>query len=99
MIEKDKKGISLRRQCELLNVSRSSLYYTPSLETEENLQILCFMDKQYLKTPFYGERRLLSVLQGEGYRINIKRLRRLMKVVRWRTLYPQRKTTENFAPK
>jgi putative transposase len=93
MIEKRKKEISLRRQCLLLNVSRSSLYYTPSLETEENLQILRFMDAQYLKIPFYGERRLLSILRDAGYGINIKRLRRLMKVVRWRTLYPQRKTT------
>jgi len=51
------------------------------------------MDSQYLKTPFYGERRLLSTLRGKGYRVNIKRLRRLMKVVRWNTLYPEKRTT------
>jgi putative transposase len=74
-------------------VSRGSLYYTPSDETEENLSLLRILDHQYLKTPFYGERRLLSILRDLGYRLNIKRLRRLMRVVRWRTLYPKPRTT------
>jgi putative transposase len=93
MIEKDKDELSVRYQCELLGVCRSSLYYTLSVETDGNLEILRFIDVQYLKTPFYGERRLLSILRREGYCINIKRLRRLMRTVRWRTLYPQRRTT------
>jgi putative transposase len=93
MIEHGFDDTSLRRQCTLLNVCRSGLYYTPSEESGENLHILRFMDGQYMKTPFYGERRLLTILRQEGYRINIKRLRRLMKTVRWRTLYPKRRTT------
>jgi putative transposase len=52
-----------------------------------------FLDAQFLKTPFYGERRLLTILKQEGYQINIKRLRRLMRKVRWSTLYPSRRTT------
>ena len=66
MVEKEEE-VSVRHQCELLGVCRSMLYYTPSVETEENLEILCYMDTQYLKTPFYGECRLLSVLRREGY--------------------------------
>lgn len=93
MITKELEKLGLRRQCRLLGVCRSGLYYTPSDETEENLQIMRFIDAQYLKTPFYGERRLLSILRQEGYRVNIKRLRRLMQTVRWRTLYPKRRTT------
>jgi putative transposase len=93
MIEPKLLESSVRRQCTLLGVCRSGVYYTSSLETEENLSIMRYLDAQYLKTPFYGERRLLSILQQEGYCINIKRLRRLMRVVRWRTLYPQRRTT------
>jgi len=93
MIDNEFQGVSIRRQCALLDICRSGLYYTPSTETEENLSILRFLDAQYLKTTFYGERRLLSVLRKEDYRINIKRLRRLMEVVRWRTLYPERRTT------
>src|SRR5215469_3972527 len=93
MIGHELSDSSIRRQCTLLAVCRSGLYYTPSVETEENLEIMKYLDSQYLKTPFYGERRLLTILQQEGYRINIKRLRRLMQVVQWRTLYPQRRTT------
>jgi len=93
MVDNETTGISIRQQCTLLDVCRSGLYYTPSVETDENLDILRFMDSQYLKTPFYGERRLLSILRQDGYRVNIKRLRRLMRVVRWNTLYPGRRTT------
>lgn len=93
MIEHGSEAASLRRQCTLLGLCRSGVYYTPSVETEENLDIMRYMDAQYLKTPFYGERRLLTILRHEGYRINRKRLRRLMQAVRWRTLYPKRRTT------
>jgi putative transposase len=93
MIEEGLAYSSVRRQSTLLDVCRSGLYYTTSVETEENLRIMRYLDAQYLKTPFYGERRLLSILQQEGYRVNIKRLRRLMRTVRWRTLYPKRRTT------
>lgn len=53
MIERESDSISVRRQCELLSLHRSGLYYTPSTESEENLAIMETMDKQYLKTPFY----------------------------------------------
>jgi len=93
MLKRGIKGSSLRHQCDLLSICRSGLYYTPSVETEENLNIMRFLDAQYFKTPFYGERRLLSILHQAGYEINIKRLRRLMQVVRWRTLYPKIRTS------
>jgi putative transposase len=93
LIESHSEETSLRHQCFLLDICRSGLYYTPSAETEDNLSIMRIMDAQYLKTPFYGERRLLTILRQSDYRINIKRLRRLMQVVRWRTLYPKRRTT------
>ena len=51
------------------------------------------LDRQYAITPFYGQRRLLAWLETEGCCVNIKRLRRLMELVRWRTLYPKRRTT------
>jgi len=93
MIEREISHSSIRHQCDLLALCRSGLYYTPSIETEKNLEIMRFMDAQYLKTPFYGERRLLSILRQEGYSINVKRLRRLMRVTRWQTLYPQSRTS------
>ena len=93
MISNEATTSSVRQQCTLPGVCCSDLYYTQSVETGENLGIMRFLDAQYPKTQFYGERRLLSILHQEGYRINIKRLRRLMQVVRWRTLYPERRTT------
>ena len=93
LIDNDSADFSIRHQCHLLGICRSGLYYIPGTETEDNLSIMLFLDAQYLKTPFYGERKLLSILRQSGYIINIKRLRRLMRVVRWRNLYPERRTT------
>ena len=93
MIDSALKEPSVRRQSQLLSVCRSGLYYIPNVETEENLEILLVLDAQYLETPFYGERRLHAMLRARGYLINMKRLRRLMKIVCWRTLYPKIHTT------
>lgn len=93
MIQSIKKDLSIVKQCELLGVSRSGLYYHPVKESAENLAIMRMMDEQYFKTPFYGTERLLVLLVVLGYRINRKRLRRLMRLQGWQTLYPMRTTT------
>ena len=93
MIERDHSKLSVVRQCELLTVSRSGFYYTPAPESEENLAIMRFLDQQYLDTPFYGVERLLVLLVACGWLINRKRLRRLMKLQGWQTLYPRPRTT------
>jgi putative transposase len=77
----------------MLLLHRSGLYYKPRSESFENLSIMRFLDEQYLLTPFYGVERLLALLQRKGYHINRKRLRRLMRLVGWQTLFPQTKTT------
>jgi putative transposase len=93
LIEKDHKELSIVNQCELLQVGRSGLYYQPVKESEENLKVMRFLDEQYLHTPFYGVERLLVLLLLAGYPINRKRLRRLMKLQGWQTLYPAARTT------
>jgi len=93
MIDKELPKPSIRRQCELLSVCRRSIYYEPRVESEENLAIMRILDAQYLETPVYGERRLLAMLILLGFKLNVKRLRRLMKLVCWRTLYPKKRTT------
>ncbi len=93
MVDRGNEELSIVRQCKLLSVSRSGLYYTPSVEQTENLSIMRILDEQYLKTPFYGVERLLVVLSLLGYQVNRKRLRRLMKLVGWQTLYPEVRTT------
>lgn len=85
--------LSLTKQCDLLKIHRSGLYYKPSLETDENLEIMRKLDEQYFKTPFYGVLRLTALLQQEGYKINEKRTRRLMKLIHWQTIYREPKTT------
>jgi putative transposase len=77
-VEPEHADLSIRRQCELLGVSRASWYYQPVEESKENLRLMRLMDKQYLRTPFYGSRRMTVWLQNQGYAVNRKRVRRLM---------------------
>jgi len=85
--------LSLTKQCDLLTIHRSGLYYKPLSECDENLGIMRKLDEQYFKTPFYGVLRLTALLQHEGYKINEKRTRRLMKLIHWQTIYREPKTT------
>jgi putative transposase len=57
LVEPEHAEISLRRQCELLGVNRSSLYYQPAGESQENLMLMRLIDEQYTRRPFYGSRR------------------------------------------
>jgi len=93
MIDRDDETVCVSRQCSLLSIHRSGLYYKPREESLENLAMMRFLDEQYLHTPFYGVERLLALLQRKGYRINVKRLRRLMRLVGWQTLYTEARTT------
>ena len=85
--------ISLVKPCELLTINRNFLYYEPVHESVENLSIMRLLDEKYLETPFYGYRKLTVYLQSKGYLINKKRVRRLMKMINWQTIYRAPKTT------
>lgn len=87
--------LSLVRQCELLNLHRSLLYYQPSEVSSEDLAMMALMDKQYLKTPFYGYRKMTIFLQKEGYNVNHKRVRRLMKLMRIEAIYARQNTSKS----
>ena len=93
MVEVEKNDLSIVKQCELLSLHRSRYYYEPMAETAENLIIMRWLDQQYFDTPFYGVLRLQVLLVGLGYKINAKKIRRLMKLVGWRTLYQAPRTT------
>ena len=93
MIDRDDQSVPVSRQCSLLSLHRSGHYYKPRSESSENLEIMRILDEQYYQTPFYGVERLLALLQQKGYRINRKRLRRLMRLMGWQTLYPQTMST------
>ncbi len=91
MIERN-DVLSVRRQCALLGLPRSTLYYTPLPEAEEDLCLKRLIDEQYLRTPFYGSRKMRECLQRPGCEINRKRVQRLMREMGIQALYP-RKTT------
>lgn len=93
MIENGHTKLSVSRQCELLEISRSSLYYNAVEEGIANLSIMRLLDEQYMRTPFYGYRKLRVWLTSNGYVTNEKRLRRLMKKMGWRTIYRAPRTT------
>lgn len=93
LIDKEDHTISLTRQFELLSIPRSSYYYTPCREKKENLEIMRLLDEQYFHTPFYGVNRLHAWLLSQGYALNKKRLRQLMSLTGWKTLYPEKRTT------
>jgi len=90
-IEPNHKKIPICRQCELLGLNRSSLYYKPSGETEYNEQLMRLIDEQYVKTPFYGIDKMTAWLGREGHKVNHKRVRRLMRQMGLEAVYPRKK--------
>ncbi len=84
---------SICRQCELLDLNRSSYYLSQATAPEEDLLLMRRIDEQYLKTPFYGSRRMAVTLSGPEEPINRKRVQRLMRVMGIEALHPKPRTT------
>jgi putative transposase len=91
LVEPGHVEISMRRQCELLGINRSGLYYEPVQESEENLRLMRLLDEQYTRTPFYGSRRMTEWLATVGDRVNRKRVSRLMGLLGIEAVYPKPK--------
>jgi hypothetical protein len=66
LIEPAHMELSVAKQCALLNVGRSGLYYSPVKESEENLAIMRLLDEQYLKTPFLWGGKIIGFIGGDG---------------------------------
>lgn len=91
MIERNHPKITIKRQADLLSVNRTSVYrksVEPG-ESAENIQIMHEMDRLYSKWPFFGYRRITVKLREQGYDVNRKRVRRLMRVMGIQAIYPQ----------
>jgi putative transposase len=86
--------ISVRRQCELLGVSRSGFYYDPVSESQKNLTLMRLLDEQYTRTPFYGSRRMREWLATQGHEVNRKRVSRLMALMGIEAVYPKPKLSQ-----
>jgi len=90
-VEPSYKKITIARQCELLGLNRSRLYYKATGETDYNEMLMKLVDEQYVKTLFYGIDKMTKWLRLEGHRVNHKRVRRLMRQMGLEAVYPHRK--------
>ncbi len=81
MVDVANPTLSVRRQGELLGLNRSSFYYQAAPESALNLQLMRLIDEQFLRTPFYGWRKMTVYLRRLGYAVNGKRVRRLMRLM------------------
>lgn len=86
--------LSMVSQCNLLGLHRSGLYYQPVAVSDEDLVLMALLDKQYLKTPFYGYRKMTVFLQAQGYPVNHKRVRRLMQLMGIEAIYSRPNTSQ-----
>ena len=81
--------MSIAQQCDLLGLPRSTWYYPPAGETAENLALMRLLDEQYTRTPFYGVERMTVWLRQQGYTVNPKRVRRLLRRMGVEAIYPK----------
>lgn len=88
------ESLSIVKQCNLMNMARSTYYYEPIPESEYNLRLMKMIDQQYLKAPFYGHRKMTEELKKKGEPVNKKRIHRLMKIMNLETMYPKPRTRE-----
>jgi len=94
MIQRDSPDLSVRRQCELLRISRSGLYYEPEPTSPNELALMRRIDELHLKHPCFGSRLLAVTLRGEGRDVNRKRVQRLMRLMGIESMAPKPKTSE-----
>jgi len=85
--------LSIRRQCGLLKLHRSSYYRSPGGESEENLKLMRLIDEEYLRHPFFGTRKMRDYLVQLGHGVNRKRVRRLMQLMGLESIAPRKKRT------
>jgi putative transposase len=90
LVEPEHPTLGIVRQCQLLGLPRSSYYYQPVPETQENLRLMRLIDEQYLKHPFFGTRSMTTWLQRDQHEeVNRKRVRRLMRQMGLEAIYPK----------
>ena len=97
LTDRQHRHLSIVRQCQLMGVSRSSLYYRPKGTPLGDLSLMQAMDRQYLETPFYGSRRMKASLERQGTPVSRKRVQRLMRLMGLRAIYRQPRTSQPAA--
>ena len=93
MVTRDCPSLSVSRQCRLLEVSRSTLYYRPAAHSAQTLALMRRIDELYLRYPFYGSRQMVRHLAREGVAVGRHRVRRLMRLLGLQAIYRKPRTT------
>ena len=91
MLLRQHEKLSLSQQCKILGLSRSSIYYQKRPIKNEDLELMRLIDEQYLKRPVWGSRSMTTFLRRQGWKINRKRVQRLMQLMRIEAIYPKPK--------
>jgi putative transposase len=86
--------MTVKRQAQLLDLSRASVYYRPRPVSERDLLLMRRLDELFTAWPFLGSRRMTEMLRAEGHRINRKRVQRLMRRMGIAALGPKPRTTK-----
>ena len=94
MIDKNHSRLSIRRQCQVLDLGRSTYYYRPQGESEFNLELMKKIDELFLECPFYGSRQIRTSLRDLGYGVGRKRVQRLMRKMGLMAIYHKPKTSQ-----
>jgi len=94
VVDRNHPSLSVVHQCILLDISRSSLYYRPKGISEEDMALMKLIDRQYLVTPFYGARKIAAWLKSQGWQVNRKRVRRLMRLMGLKAIYRRPRTSK-----
>ena len=94
LIDRYDPALPVTRQCGLMTVSRSSVYRPPAPTSDEDLAIMALIDRQYLARPYYGSRRMAAWLATQGYVVNRKRVRRLMRLAGLVAIYQRPNTSK-----
>ncbi len=94
MIEPNHDTLSIRKQCQLVGLSRSTYYYRPVGPSEAHLTLQRRVDEIYTDYPFYGARRMVAQLKQEGYQVGRKKLRRIYQELGLEAVYPKPKLSQ-----
>lgn len=94
-LDKQDGELSIRQQCQLLGLNRSTIYYVAAEESEENLQLMHLMDEEYTRHPFKGVLRMTAYLRDLGHIVNVKRVRRLLRQMGLEAIYPKKNLSQS----
>jgi putative transposase len=95
LIQPRTSKISIRKQCELLSINRSRVYYQPAKEKPENIEMMHIMDRHLTKHPTEGVVSMVYLLMGMGFLVGPKRIRRLFRIMGRHTIYRRKNLTKS----